>query len=158
MLARRSYKPAIRLSQLYSTESVEYCKNLVRENDYGGYLSCLLFPKEQRDASFAILAFSQEMKSIRQQCNNNRVAGRMRYLWWRGLLEDIYINAHGNGKGDRTGQALSQHPVVEVLSENVKKYSLTKRWLERILEVLFVLQSMCLTNMCFLSYRLGKQI
>lgn len=120
---------------VYSTESINYCRNLVRENDYQGFLSCLLFPAAQRDACFSILAFKHEMKSIRKQCNNNLIAGRMRFQWWRSLLDDIYIDVAGADGGDRTGKALSQHPVVEVLSESVMKYSLTKRWLERILEV-----------------------
>ena len=122
-------------SASYSTESINYCRNLVRDKDYDAYLSCLLFPEPHRDACFSILAFNQEMQSIRHQCNNNSMAGRMRFQWWRSLLEDIYIHAAGASGGNRTGQALSQHPVVEVLSESVQKYNLTQRWLERLLEV-----------------------
>lgn len=141
MLARLSYRlPAARLrctlpTATYSTESINYCRNLVRDKDYDAYLSCLLFPEPQRDACFSILAFNQEMQSIRHQSNNNAMAGRMRFQWWRSLIDDIYIHAKGESGGNRTGKALSQHPVVEVLSDSVQKYNLTQRWLERLLEV-----------------------
>jgi phytoene/squalene synthetase len=64
--------------RFYSEESMKYCINLVKENDYPGYLSCLLFPAAQRNPAFSILAFNQEMLAIRKQCNNNALAGRMR--------------------------------------------------------------------------------
>lgn len=67
-----------------------YCANLVKQYDYENYLLGLLTPSECRDAYFAIRAFNIEIALIKDQTNANPHASRMRFNWWRGVLEEIY--------------------------------------------------------------------
>lgn len=133
----RSYQKLFH-AKCYSNAAIDHCVQLIRKEDRISYLSALTFPAEVRPAVFSILAFNEELKMIRRQCNNNVMAGRMRFQWWRSILDDIYTNAEGERGGDRVGKALSQHPVIEMLSETVVRYPLTKRWFERLIEVCLV--------------------
>lgn len=69
---------------------VAYCASLVKQYDYENYLVGLLIPSEHRGVYFTIRAFNVEIALIKDQANSNQQACRMRFNWWRGVLEEIY--------------------------------------------------------------------
>ncbi len=119
------------LSQRMSTlgkqfDSNKYCMNLVKQYDYENYLVGLLFPKGSRDAFFAIRAFNVELAVIKDQSNNNALAGRLRFQWWRELLEKVYSKD--------SMSMYEQQPVAQALAFSIQRHNLTARWFERSLE------------------------
>ncbi len=100
---------------------------LVKKCDYENYLVGLLFPRNCRQAYFAVRAFNVEIAMIKDQIPRNTFhAGRIRFQFWNDTLDDIYSK-------DLKPKSL-QHPVAQALSEAVISKELTRRWFERSLE------------------------
>ena len=125
--------------QRFSSESQDaanlYCIDLVKQHDYDNYLAGLLFPKSGRDAFFAIRAFNVELAVIKDQAKNNALAGRIRFQWWRELLDRVYATANPE---DILEQQQQQQPVAKALAFSIKNHNLTARWFERSLEARYV--------------------
>lgn len=128
---------------------MEYCTTLVKETDYNSYLLCLLYPQPQRSACLSILAFDQELTSVKKQCRGNVLAGRMRFQWWRGLIDDIYTNA--KDPSIVIDSAALHHPVAGCIADSVKRYSLTRRWFDKLIEVTNMKYQVLLVRICFLN-------
>ncbi len=112
-----------------ASASDEYCVDLVKKHDYDSFLSGLLVPKESRAAYFAIRAFNVEIAMIKDQTNGNLLAGRIRFQWWRDLIDEIY-----NGGGGKSTSMIGKQPVAQALGIHVEKHSLSSRWFERSLD------------------------
>jgi len=110
-----------------TTDTSAYCIDLVKKHDYESYLIGLLFPKQHRAAYFAIKAFNVEVATIRDQIPRNaQQAGRIRFQFWRDVLNDIQKN-----------KSIAKHnnqPVALELAKHVVNYNLTIRWFERCVE------------------------
>ena len=104
--------------------------NLVKQSDFDNYLAGLLVPSKFRGAFFAIRAYNVELASMKDQTHGNAVAGRMRFQWWRDVIEGIY-----NGRGAHGGeQQYLQQPVAYALAYYSQEHGLTRHWLERSLD------------------------
>ena len=105
-----------------STSSTDYCVDLVKQKDFENYLCGLLVPSDAKAAYFAVRAFNVELATVRDQTNGNAMAGRIRFQWWRDVMENIY---EGNG------EMASQQPVATALREHIMSKSLSRHWFDR---------------------------
>ena len=101
---------------------------LVKQHDFDNYLVGLLVPSQYRHSFYAIRAFNVEIATIKDQANNNVMAGRIRFQYWRDILDDIY-----NGKDFPVSTAMNQ-PVVYALYKHINELNLTSRWFQRSIE------------------------
>eukprot|EP01041_Mallomonas_annulata_P011494 gene11494-24031_t len=118
-------------SVLYSRRqsSLPYCIDLVKKNDFDSYLSGLLLPCTFRGVFFALKAFNVEIALIKQNTIANRLAGRIRFQWWRDTLEDIFNTSNSSSIVKYHNQ-----PVVQAIRMFVDKYDLSRHWFENCLE------------------------
>lgn len=138
----------------------EYCVDLVQNRDRESYVCGLLMPQTSRRSYFAVRALNVELASIkdgsinRQAANEKEhldeqpvagasVALRIRFQWWRDAIGQIYgddvVAMRAGNKSDENflaSMATScwNNPVVRVLNHAVEESSLTRRFLERLLE------------------------
>lgn len=103
-----------------------HCVDLVKTSDYENYLIGLLMPKNSQQAFFAIRAFNIEIAVIKDQLPRNSFqAGKIRFQFWKDVLNGIYDESKSN---------YLQHPVAQAVRQAVVEKNLTKRWFERSLE------------------------
>lgn len=95
-------------------------------HDFDNYLAGLLVPKQYRAAYFAIRAYNVEIATIKDQMGGNALAGRVRFQWWRDVIEEMY-----SGKASPAQQ---QQPTALALSYYANKHGLSRRWLDRSLD------------------------
>ena len=107
-----------------------YCIDLVKKCDFDAYLSGLLVPQSSRAAYFAVRAFNVEIAMIKDQTHGNLLAGRMRFQWWRDLLDEIYKGGSGVGGPSM----VANNPVAQALAAHIHIHDLTARWFERSLD------------------------
>lgn len=112
------------------SSNAEYCLNLVKDHDFENYLIGLLVPKRDRCHFFAIHAFNVEMALIKSSTADNKNAARLRCKWWLDFLSQVY---DGGGAGG-LARGSYQHPVSQSLVETIQERSLSRRWLEHIVE------------------------
>ena len=123
---------------------LEYCVNLVKQHDLEHYLAGLFLPLKYRVPFFAIRAFNAEIAIIRQQIpRNTRHAGRIRFQYWRDVLNEIY-------SGNRISH---QSPVGSILRAVVAEHNLSARWFERSLEARYFFISILLSECALLLMR-----
>jgi NADH dehydrogenase [ubiquinone] 1 alpha subcomplex assembly factor 6 len=111
-----------------TTANADYCLNLVKSHDFENYLIGLLVPRQDRSHFFAVHAFNVEMALIKSSTLDNKNAARMRCKWWLELLSHVYDSGGG------FDQSSYQHPVAQSLSLAIQERSLSRRWLEYIVE------------------------
>lgn len=131
----------------FSTEisSASYCRNLVRNYDFENYLCGLLYPNEFRDTFFAIYSLKAELSGIKEQCHGNLMAGRMRFMWWREVIDGMCSSTQNSS----VTAAVTGHPVAHSLNQAVRKHSLTRRWLEHLIEVMRITFVFNISPSCF---------
>jgi len=112
-----------------NTIADEYCVDLVKKHDFDSFLSGLLVPKASRAAYFAIRAFNVEIALIKDQTHGNLLAGKIRFQWWRDLLDEIY-----KGKNISPASMIGKQPVAQALSVHVAEHGLSQRWFQRSLD------------------------
>ncbi|KAF7646854.1 hypothetical protein LDENG_00181380 [Lucifuga dentata] len=101
-------------------QNEKYCLELVRSRDYDGFVCSLLLPEEARRSSLALRAFNVEVAQVKDSISQKTI-GLMRMQFWKTAIEEIY-------RDDPPKQ-----PVSIELWRAVRKHSLTKRWLQRII-------------------------
>jgi NADH dehydrogenase [ubiquinone] 1 alpha subcomplex assembly factor 6 len=141
-------------------EDHAHCVNLVRERDREGYFCGLLMPSAAQKAYFAVRAFNVELASIKDGHNLRNSGQRdsagtlvlqIRMQWWRDALHEIYDNSDTASTGstntsiakrNATDPILSSlsvaswhSPVVRALDVANRECSLTRRFLERLIDV-----------------------
>ena len=115
----------------------DYCLKLVKKHDFENYLCGLIWPQQLQPGYFAIRAFNVEIATIKDQIkeNNNVMAGRMRFQWWRDALE--HIGGASQIEDGTSVDAAQEHPVLNqlkrlrILGTDGPVHS---RWLSRSLE------------------------
>ena len=114
-----------------AASSGDYCSNLVKQYDFDNYLAGLIVPKEFRETYFAIRAFNVEIAMIKDQCHGNTMAGRIRFQWWRDVLEEIY-----SPEVKKKSRLISNQPVANALYDCIKHsdMNMNLRWFERSLD------------------------
>lgn len=114
----------IGLSRRYCSRNVrdgQYCLDLVRKQDYEGFLVSLLMPDTSRSAAITLRAFNAELASVRDSVSNVHI-GKMRLQFWKDGLENIYA-----GKP-------SHQPIAKELFKAVNRHKLSKRWLSQMIK------------------------
>ncbi|CAK9807401.1 NADH dehydrogenase (ubiquinone) complex I, assembly factor 6 [Anthophora plagiata] len=99
-----------------------YCLELVRKHDYENFLCTLFLSYETRAVAFAIRAFNVEVAQVRDQVNDYKI-GEMRLKFWIDALNNIY-------KGSSP-----QNPIMLELHEILQKYSLSKHYFKRLIDI-----------------------
>jgi len=102
---------------------------LVKQHDFENYLAGLLVPSEHRASFFAVRAFNVELALMRDQAHGNALAGKIRFQWWRDVLEELY-----SGNGDGIPALAKQQPVAHALADVAKKRNLSLHWFLRSLD------------------------
>lgn len=106
-----------------------YCVDLVKKHDFDSFLCGLLVPKASRAAYFAVKAFNVEIALVKDQTHGNLLAGKIRFQWWRDLLDEIY-----KGGDISPASMIGKQPVAQALSEHVPRHDLSQRWFLRSLD------------------------
>jgi phytoene/squalene synthetase len=60
-----------------------------RKNDYENYLCIPFYPKEVRNAQYAIRAFNIELASIRESVSNPTI-GKLRTQFWKDTIDKTF--------------------------------------------------------------------
>ncbi|XP_016147951.1 NADH dehydrogenase (ubiquinone) complex I, assembly factor 6-like [Sinocyclocheilus grahami] len=98
----------------------QFCIDIVRKRDYEGFLCSLLFPEAVRRSALALRAFNVELAQIKDSVSQKTI-GLMRMQFWKSAVEDIYRDDH------------PAQPVSAELWRAVRKHTLTRRWMLRII-------------------------
>ncbi|KAI7897832.1 isoprenoid synthase domain-containing protein [Cokeromyces recurvatus] len=119
--------PQLIIKRSHSTISPErvesaltYCKNLVRQRDYEGYLCVPFFPAELRNTQYAIRAFNVELASVRENVSKVEI-GKMRMQFWKDVIDRIYAGHP------------PEQPIALALAEALKTSKLSAMWLKRMI-------------------------
>ncbi|GJD07350.1 NADH dehydrogenase (ubiquinone) complex I, assembly factor 6 [Galdieria sulphuraria] len=100
--------------------SFGYCLDLLRRYDHDQFLVNLVQPNTHRRAHAAIRAFNVELTRIRQIVTNEDL-GRLRVTFFREALERAFAATP------------DKQPVLDLLSEAIVQFGLSKKWFERLL-------------------------
>ncbi|XP_051576429.1 NADH dehydrogenase (ubiquinone) complex I, assembly factor 6-like isoform X2 [Myxocyprinus asiaticus] len=98
----------------------KYCIDIVRKRDYEGFVCSLLLPDASRRSALALRAFNVELAQIKDSVSQKTI-GLMRMQFWKRAVEDVY-------RDDPPAQ-----PVSAELWRAVRRHTLTKRWMLRII-------------------------
>jgi len=112
-LGRRRYRA--------SAEALNFCVDLVRQQDRERYTCNMFAPTDARAALFALHAFNLETAKVRTSTADQNI-GRMRIAWWRQTLSQAL---EGNPP---------DHPVAQALAQAHARHGLTARFLEQLLD------------------------
>ena len=120
---RQISKRCVQQFRCNSTEDIKYCVNLVKEHDYENYLVGSLLPQKYRDVYFSVRAYHVEISVLRENVKGNTLTGKMRMKWWKSSIDDLYSK-----------ETIPTDPVQRALQPCIKKYNLTKRYFERVID------------------------
>ncbi|TFY81197.1 hypothetical protein EWM64_g2815 [Hericium alpestre] len=98
-----------------------YCKDLVRKQDYEGYLVSQFYPRSRLNGYLALRAFYVEL-ATQQDAVSNAMIGKMRMQFWRDAVQGI-----ANGRPPH-------HPIALALSDASKTARLAPYHLKRIVD------------------------
>jgi NADH dehydrogenase [ubiquinone] 1 alpha subcomplex assembly factor 6 len=101
--------------------ALSYCAREVRDHDHDRYLTALFIPAPYREAVFALYAFNGEVARTREAVSEP-ILGQIRLQWWREAVEGVYQDK------------VREHPVVEGLSEAVRRFGLAQAQFETLLD------------------------
>lgn len=120
---RQISKRCMKQVRCNSTEDLKYCINLVKEHDYENYLVGSLLPQKYREVYFAVRAYHVEISVLRENVKGNTLTGKMRMKWWKSSIDDLYSK-----------DTIPTDPVQRALQPCIKRYDLTKRYFERVID------------------------
>jgi 15-cis-phytoene synthase len=95
-----------------SQEALAYCQARVRADDRDRFLASLFAPSDRRTALWALYAFDDELKRVRERVTQP-LAGELRLHWWREVIEGT--REHGG------------HPVATAITDVASHYALPTR-------------------------------
>ncbi|CAK9814618.1 NADH dehydrogenase (ubiquinone) complex I, assembly factor 6 [Anthophora quadrimaculata] len=101
-----------------------YCLEVVRKHDYENFLCTLFLSHETRAVAFAIRAFNVEVAQVKDQVSDFKI-GEIRLKFWIDALNNIY-------KGNPP-----QNPIMLELHKILQKYSLSKHYFKRLIDIRF---------------------
>ncbi len=116
----------------------EYCRDLVKKYDFHNYLIGLLLPKQYRVGYFAIRAFNIEIATIKDQTKSNNIAAKIRFQWWKDIIEEIYTTKETNNNKDNNIEmnisntnSYNNQPVAQELSVIINEFNISRKWFDR---------------------------
>jgi phytoene synthase len=101
---------------------LSYAAEQVRRFDNDRFLCTLFAPADRREALLILFAFNVEVARIRE-FTHEPLIGQMRLQWWRDAVDALYGAAPP-----------PRHPVVEALGTVVRRYALSRKCFERLLD------------------------
>ncbi|KAF8555226.1 hypothetical protein OG21DRAFT_1411189 [Imleria badia] len=104
-----------------TSNPTEYCKELVRNHDYEGYLVSQLYPRQYQSAFYALRAFYIELSMIKDTVSQTTL-GQARLVFWRDAVKDIFANKP------------PRHPIALGLYEATQRSRLAQYHFQRIIE------------------------
>ena len=111
----------VRLSDVHAKAAAE----LVEKVDYEHYMLSIFFPTEKRLLYQTIRAYNAEISTIRDAVRGNQNTAKMRFQFWRDVLESIYDPG--------ANRSIPNHPTVIALEKACREGKLGRQWLERCL-------------------------
>jgi 15-cis-phytoene synthase len=102
-------------------DAVSFCAELVRNADRDRFIATLFAPAYDRDALYALYAFSVEAAHVRGRAREAAL-GEIRLQWWREVLQ-----------GERHGEAMAS-PVAASLLNAIERYRLPMNAMLALLE------------------------
>ncbi len=117
-------------------DTSEYCRDLVKKYDFHNYLIGLLLPKQYRAGYFAIRSFNIEIATIKDQTKSNNIAAKIRFQWWKDIIEEIYTIKERNNKNNMietkiVTSSYSNQPVAQELAGVINNYNISRKWFDR---------------------------
>ena len=120
------------------------CDRLVKQYDYENYMCSLFLPEDVRSSVLSTRAFNVELATIRDAARNNSLTGRLRFQFWRDVLDGAYADhstttstTSATSTTSTTSSTASPPPALNPISRSlysaVRQRSLNKRWLSRLL-------------------------
>lgn len=103
------------------------CLALVQQHDYDNFLIGSTLPTRFRAPFFAVRAFHIELALIKDQSRKNLLSGRMRFQFWRDIINQIF-------SGEDAASIATQTPVARALHLYSKEFNLPQRYFERALD------------------------
>ncbi|GAB5589625.1 hypothetical protein Unana1_04525 [Umbelopsis nana] len=98
----------------------KYCADSVRKHDYENYLCIPFYPREIRNAQYALRAFNVELASIREGVSNPAI-GKLRTQFWKDTIDKAFANNP------------PKQPVALALADAMKQVSFSPMWFKRII-------------------------
>ena len=116
----------------------DYCRDLVKKYDFHNYLIGLLLPTQYRAGYFAIRSFNIEIATIKDQTKSNLIAAKVRFQWWKDIIEEIYTIKERNNKDNKNEPnkvtvttSYSNQPVAQELAGIINNYNISRKWFDR---------------------------
>jgi phytoene synthase len=104
-----------------TSDSADFCANLVRTHDFARYASTLFVPTDLRRPLLALYAFNVEISRVREQVTQP-LPGEVRMQWWTDMLTGA---GHGGVEGN---------PVAAELLLTIRNFQLPVDSLTRLIE------------------------
>ncbi|KAJ2157025.1 hypothetical protein GGF46_004787 [Coemansia sp. RSA 552] len=98
---------------------VEYCRQLVRQNDHDNYLVSLFSPRQAREAVWGVRALNVELVRVGEKTTST-AAAQMRYGYWKDAIASLY------------GSHPVQTPVTRVVHDAIHRFGISRTWLRRL--------------------------
>jgi NADH dehydrogenase [ubiquinone] 1 alpha subcomplex assembly factor 6 len=116
-------------------QEFNYCVELVKSNDFEAYLTTLIVPKEILQAAFVLKAFNIELLSIGRSAKEPRIA-EIRLQFWKDQIDKIYAEPAKLDPKHELQDRLhhSTEPITNQVTSVVKKYNISKTWLNRLVD------------------------
>ncbi|EKM49521.1 uncharacterized protein PHACADRAFT_166889 [Phanerochaete carnosa HHB-10118-sp] len=118
MLARQL---CLRQAQSGTNGPRSYCRDFVQKRDYEAYLVSQVYPRDHRDAFYALRAFYIELSTMQESVSNS-IIGNMRMQFWKDALKDF-----SDGRPPK-------HPIALALYEASGRFNLPMYHLKRMIE------------------------
>ncbi len=99
--------------------AIEYCRKLVKEQDYDRYLVSLCAPRQKQSHIWAVLAFNCEISKIPEIVSDSNL-GLIRLQWWREEIEKLYASQ----------ETKPSHQILICLADSVQKENISKESFE----------------------------
>ena len=109
------------------TAAISECERLVKQYDNENYMCSLLLSSKIRSSILAIRAFNVEIATIRDAARNNALTGRLRFQFWKDVLDTSYSAAPEDVPPSNL------NPIGRNLFSTIQKHGLERRWLNRLL-------------------------
>jgi phytoene synthase len=100
---------------------LNYCRDIVRQQDPDRYVLAVLAPQTQRAALLSIYAFNAEISRIRESVSEPML-GQIRLQWWRDTIAALYA-----------GQP-HRHPLAVPLAAAIKQHDLSQANFMRLID------------------------
>lgn len=126
------------------TVSFEEIRKHVRNGDYEAYLCGSLMPSMARESFFILRSFNLELASIRDSARGNANTGKLRFAFWRDMIERAYKKSllsvsssppvvPVSSGGISTG--VEAHPLFLPLCRIMQQNNHTKRFFEYLIDI-----------------------